>query len=146
MRRRLFDAGTAGPGASLGLLAVRLTVGILLPYLHGWKKLLSFGEKAATFADPLGIGHNLSMAGAIGGEVVFPILVAAGLATRFSSIPPAFTMAVAAFLVQAGEPLKEKELAILYLAPFVLLFFTGAGRYSLDAVLGGGKKAPKRPR
>jgi len=130
--------------ASLGLLLARLAAGLLLPYVHGWGKLLSYGERAASFPDPLGIGSRWSMMGAIGGEVVFPLLVAVGLATRLAAVPPAFTMAVAAFVVNAGEPWKEKELAILYLAVFVVLMFTGAGRFSLDALLVGGRKP--RPR
>ena len=66
----------------------------------------------------------------------------AGLATRLSAIPPAFTMAVAAFVVNGGEPWKEKESAVIYMAVFVMLMFTGAGRYSLDALLFGRHTPP----
>lgn len=144
VRGKVFDPGGSGPVASLGLLLARLSAGGLLVYLHGWDKLVSFGQNAATFPDPLGIGSRYSMAGTIGGEVVFPVLVALGLCTRLSAIPPAFTMAVAAFVVNAGETWKKKELAVLYLACFVVLMFTGAGRYSLDALVLGGKKPKAR--
>jgi putative oxidoreductase len=143
MRARIFDAGPHGFAASLGLLALRLGAGLLLPYLHGMDKLAGFAKEAATFPDPLGIGSKLSMAGTIGGELVFPILVAVGLATRLCAIPPAFTMGVAAFLVLDGDPMKKKELALLYLIAFVALACVGAGRFSLDAMLGGSKR-PKR--
>jgi putative oxidoreductase len=144
VRGKLFDPGPGGRIASLGLLVARLAAGLLLPCLHGWDKLVTFGERAATFPDPLGIGSRTSLMGTIGGEVVFPLLVALGLGTRLAAVPPAFTMAVAAFVVNAGEPWKKKELAILYLACFVVLMFTGAGRYSLDALLFGGKKPRTR--
>jgi putative oxidoreductase len=140
VRLRLLDPGGSGPLASAGLLFARLTVGVLLPYLHGYAKLQGFDERVATFADPLGIGSRWSLVGAIGGELVFPVLVAAGLLTRLSAIPPAFTMAVIAFVVHADDPWKRKELALVYLACFVLLMFTGAGRYSLDAFLSAGRK------
>jgi putative oxidoreductase len=144
VRVRLFDPGGSGPVASLGLLVARLAAGGLLVHLHGWGKLVSFAERAATFPDPLGIGSRYSMMGAIAGEVVVPLLVAAGLATRLAAVPPAFTMAVAAFVVNAGEPWKEKELAVMYLSVFVVLMFTGGGRYSLDALASGGRKPRAR--
>jgi putative oxidoreductase len=41
-------------------------------------------------------------------------------------------MAVAAFVVHRGQPLPERELALLYLVGFVGLMLTGPGRYSID--------------
>jgi putative oxidoreductase len=107
---------------------------------HGWGKLLSFGEKAATFPDPLGIGRPFSMAGAIGAEFFCAILVALGLGTRVAAIPLVFTMGVATFLVHANDPFGQKEKAVLFLVIFLALAFTGAGAYSLDAKLGGKKR------
>ena len=50
-------------------------------------------------------------------------------------------MAVAAFVVHAGDPWtlgagRSKEPALLYLFPFLALALTGPGRFSLDAWLG----------
>jgi putative oxidoreductase len=44
-------------------------------------------------------------------------------------------MSVAAFVAHAADPLQVKELSLLYLAVFASIFVTGAGKYSLDALL-----------
>jgi putative oxidoreductase len=44
-------------------------------------------------------------------------------------------MIVAAFVVLKDESIGGKELALLYLVPYIALFLLGSGRYSLDAVL-----------
>jgi putative oxidoreductase len=140
MLRKLFDAGSHTPIASFGLLLLRVSAGLMLAAGHGWGKLVGFAEKAATFADPLGIGSHASMAGAIGGELVFPALVVLGWGTRFAAIPPAFTMAVAAFMIHADDPWRRKELAVLFMVSFLVLVFTGAGSHSLDAMVGTKKR------
>ena len=53
-------------------------------------------------------------------------------------------MATAALIVHADGPFfmpapGSKEPALIYLAGFALLFFTGGGRFSLDAILGKGR-------
>lgn len=122
-----------GMFASLGLLAMRVIAGGLLLYGHGWPKLMHFTERAAHFADPLGIGSVRSLALAVFAEVLCAACVVLGFATRFAAIPILILLAVAAFLVNGGQPFGEKELALVYSAPFLALVFTGGGRYSLDA-------------
>ena len=66
-----------------------------------------------------------------------PALIVAGLATRLSAIPAAFTMAVAAFVVHASDPLAKKEMALVYFAAFLAIALLGPGRWSLDRKIGG---------
>ena len=109
---------------------------------HGWGKLVGFRTGSATFPDPLGIGHTASMAGAVGAEFFCSTLVVLGLGTRLAVLPLVFTMAIAAFVINGGHPWGEIEFPLLYLVPFAALAFTGAGSYSLDALLQG----PRPPR
>ena len=99
---------------------------------HGWGKLAGFSKMHESFPDPLGVGSTLSLSLAVGAEVFCSIALIIGLLTRAATIPLAITMLVAAFLVHADDPWAKKEFAILYLIPFICLFFTGAGRHSLD--------------
>ena len=101
---------------------------------HGWGKLMSYGEMSANFPDPLGIGNALSLGAAVFAEVVCSALVMLGLATRFFVLPLVFTMIVAAFVVHGGDPFATKELALIYLGAFALLYFTGPGSLSIDAL------------
>ena len=41
-------------------------------------------------------------------------------------------MYVAAFISHAGDPFSRKEKAILFFLGFIIVFISGAGKYSLD--------------
>jgi putative oxidoreductase len=125
-----------GTAASIGLLLMRVTAGGLLLYGHGWPKLLHFAERASRFPDPLGIGSPRSLALAVFAEVLCAACVVLGFATRFASIPILILLGVAAFRVLGGAPWSDRELALVYAAPFLALVLTGGGRYSLDARFG----------
>jgi putative oxidoreductase len=49
-------------------------------------------------------------------------------------------MAVAALIVHAGDPFKQKELALMYLVLYIVLFFIGSGKYSIDYFISKKKK------
>jgi putative oxidoreductase len=82
------------------------------------------------------------------------ILLAIGLATRFSGLMILGTMGVAAFLVHANDPFVAKafvneagkcvapgkELALLYLAISAFFVFRGSGDLSVDALIRGNKR------
>ena len=118
----------------LGLLALRLGIaGLMLT--HGvpkLQKLVAGGE--IQFPDPIGLGATASLALAVFGEVVAPAFLIVGFLTRWAAIPAAATMAVAAFVVHWKDPLADKELALLYLVGFAVLFLTGAGHDSIDGL------------
>ena len=120
----------------IGLLWMRVSLGGLMLVNHGWGKMLKlFGEGPIKFADPLGLGAAPSLVLAVGAEVVCAALLIAGLATRAAAAPLVVTMLVAAFIVHGDDPFQKKEFALVYAIPFLALAFTGAGRYSLDALI-----------
>ena len=134
---RTWRSGTAPDGRirDAGLLLIRVTISLLMLTQHGWVKLMSYSEKADTWADPIGLGGPTSLALAIFAEVVCAALVVLGLATRLAAIPLVITMLVAAGIVHWDDPFSKKEFALLFLIPFLTLILTGAGRYSLDGWL-----------
>ena len=136
IKRLIFGSPVTGFMPSAGLLILRLAFGGFMLFGHGWGKLTSFNDAAGNFPDPLGIGSGLSLGLAVFAEVVCAALVMLGLATRLAVVPLAITMAVAALIVHGTDPFAGKELALCYLAAYVLLFFTGAGSLSLDALFG----------
>lgn len=135
--RSLMNPGPTTLWASLGLLVLRLTLGGIMAIGHGWSKLANFSEMSSKFPDLLGIGSTANLALAIGAELVCAALVAVGLFTRVAAVPLMFTMIMAAFVVHGADPFQKKELALLYLAGFTTLAFTGAGRFSVDGVVEG---------
>jgi len=121
-------------GEDFGLLLLRVSAGGGMFWLHGWPKLMRFGERMDSFADPFGIGPAASLVLIVLAEVLCSALVILGLWTRAALIPLLIAMGVVVFMIDAGEPLKERELALFYLLSFTALLFTGSGRYSIDRI------------
>ena len=107
---------------------------------HGWGKLNrlleGLQEGDVRFYNWMGIGTEASLSLAVFGELVAPAFVVLGLLTRWMSIPAAITMAVAAFGAHAGDPIADKEHALLFMVPFLVLALMGGGQYSLDHRIG----------
>jgi len=78
---------------------------------------------------------TLSLILIIGAEVGCSLFVIVGAFTRLAVIPLVFSMLVVIFVVHANDPFQMKELPFLYLGIYILLFFTGAGRISLDTII-----------
>jgi putative oxidoreductase len=142
MLRRFLDGTTRHVPTSIGLLVLRVGSGGMMIAGHGWSKLSRFPDMAGRFPDPLGIGHEASMALATFAEFFCAGAIVLGLATRFAAIPLVVNMVVAGFIVHAADPWKRKELAFTYLVFFLTLLFTGGGKFSLDAAMsrGGGRR------
>lgn len=117
---------------SLGMLFMRLAFGGLMLTMHGWGKFMNFSERAASFADPLGIGSSASLALAVMAEVLCSALLAVGFMTRIVAIPLITTMAVAFFIIHADDPFQRKELAMVYGIAFITIALIGPGRFSID--------------
>lgn len=119
----------------LGLLILRVLVGGFMLFGHGWGKLMAFGEKFHTWADPLGVGHELSYILTVGAEVFCSLLLILGLVTRFAVIPLVITMLVIILIVHGDDDWHKKEFALLYLIPYMALLFSGPGKYSMDHLI-----------
>ncbi len=119
---------------SWALFVLRLFSGLLM-ITHGLNKLQNFDAYSQGFADPIGLGPQLSLMLVIAAELFASVFVMLGLLTRLSLIPLIFSMSVALFVVHAGDPLQAKELAILYLGIYVVIFLAGPGKFSADRFL-----------
>ena len=118
-----------------GLLVLRVGVGTLMAFAHGSRKLGGFAELAPRFADPYGFGSTASLALAVFAEFFCSLALIFGVFTRLATIPLIVTMLTAAFIIHGDDPFGKKELAFMYLVPFLTLLLAGAGRYSVDELL-----------
>lgn len=118
--------------SDLGLLILRLYLGLAMMLAHGMPKLLGFSEKVGQFADPLGLGSATSLSLAIFAEVICSGLLVLGLFSRLALIPLMITMATAFFVIHGADPFQKKELALMFLISYMALFLTGPGRYSVQ--------------
>lgn len=137
---------------SIGLLILRLGIGGYMAS-HGWGKLqMLLAGDFDNFADPIGLGKPLSLVLMVTAEFFCALLVMVGFVTRLAALPVVFGMGVAAFVVHVDDPWSmeeaaklflagqsqswaSKEPALLFLIPFLALIFTGAGRFSIDALI-----------
>lgn len=117
--------------SDIGLALLRIVPSALM-ITHGYGKFLKLINGNFEFPDPLGIGQTPSLFLAVLGEFICPVLVIIGFKTRWTAIPPAITMLVAAFIVHAPDPLGRKELSLLYATVFIVIILLGPGRYSVD--------------
>jgi putative oxidoreductase len=129
-------------GADWASLMIRFTFGGMMAYNHGYSKWKDLMGGATDFPDPLGIGAYWSFVLTIVVELVCCSLLAVGLFTRFAALALSFTMFVAAFGIHTADPLDVKEHALMYAFAGIAIFFLGAGRFSLDSVLGAKGKKP----
>ena len=136
LRRFIFPCYDDDNGAySLLLLVVRIFFGIMF-LTHGYDKLMAHATMADLFANPIGLGSAISFWMVVFAELVCSLALIFGILQRVALIPMIISMAVAFFMVHGGAPFAVKELSFVYLMVFVLLFITGPGRYSFDAVIG----------
>lgn len=144
MKKFLFDCGTRDSTASLGILVLRVGIGLMMMVGHGIGKIQTFAEKKDGFPVPdffplKYMSNPISLMATIGAEVGCTALLILGLATRPAAFILSFTMIVAAFNILANAPLfipdaiGPKEGPLLYLIPALALLLTGAGQYSFDA-------------
>ena len=122
----------------LGLLLMRVSFAALMITFHGWEKLMTAERQFHTFPNYIGISSELSYVLVVWLENFGAILIALGFLTRINSLGLAFTMAVAFIFhhdMRFTGP-NAGEMAFAYGFGYLLLLFSGAGKYSLDHKLG----------
>lgn len=129
----------------LGLLLIRVVIGALMAFI-GYEKLIHFNEMAnsdfwAKEVSFLGMKGAVPLALTVFAEFFCSLLLIVGLLTRISSFVLLFCMAYIFLvifpgsMVSKGEHGVEFNTAFTYFVIYLGLFFTGAGKYSLDAKL-----------
>ena len=126
---------TPGRLASVGLLLLRLSVGVLMIH-HGQEKLADPQQFANTYVASLHLPFPLFFAYAAGfSELIGSWLVILGLFTPLGALALCGTMTVAAYqhISTAGLNIYVLELVLLYLGGSLALLLNGPGRFSFDA-------------
>ena len=119
----------------LALLILRVSFALLM-MTHGFgklEKLLAGG--VIKFFNFLGLGPTASLVLTVIGEFVAPAMMVLGFYTRWASLVAAFTMGVATFWIHSGDPLGDKEQAMMYFFGFLTVFLAGGGKFTLESVL-----------
>lgn len=122
----------------LGLLILRLTIGILM-LLHGIAKLMHGAGGIEQMLEGMGLPSFIVYGVYIGEVIAPPLFIIFGYGTRIAAAIFAFNMIVAVGMAHAGDIFilsKSGGWAIemqgLYFFGAVALMFTGAGKYALS--------------
>lgn len=128
-----------------GLLLLRVALGVVF-VAHGAQKLLTMGPaNVAGFLGQLGVplpGLNAALLIAV--ELGGGLLLLAGAWTRVTAVLTAGAMGVATLLVHAPNGFflpNGVEFTLTLMLVSLALVMTGAGTYSVDARLAGGRDA-----
>lgn len=143
MKRFILHCGTRESIASIGIAFLRITVGLMMLVGHGIPKIQQFSDKKDVFPVPdifplKYMSSSVSLSATITAEALCALFIILGLATRPAAFILGFTMVVAAFEIHGSAPWfgpGSKELALMYLLPMIAIILTGAGQFSLDALL-----------
>jgi putative oxidoreductase len=139
---KLFSFSAISLNKDLGLLLIRLMLGILMAF-YGYEKLTHFSEMATSDfwtknVSFLGMTGKIPLALTIFAEFFGSLLLILGLFTRFGLFVLMFCMAYI-FLVIFPFSILDKgdngyhfNDAFVYFIIYLGLFFTGPGKYSLD--------------
>lgn len=103
---------------------------------HGAPKLvLLLRGGGSEWLDPLGIGATLSLGLCVFAEFFCSLALIVGLFTRAAALILLINFWVVVFVVHMQSGGAQAELGMLYLVCYGTLMCTGAGPYSLDALL-----------
>lgn len=134
---RCLYADTTCNRGSIGLLAIRLVVGVAF-MMHGWGKITNPMGWMGPDAPVPGIFQALAAVSEFGGGLAWIL----GLLTPLACLGIMATMAVAAAThIMQGDPfMGGYELAVVYFTVAFLLLMAGPGRFSLDRLLFGRRR------
>jgi putative oxidoreductase len=152
--KKLFGLSFVPLHADFGLLVFRVVLPVLMIRYHGWGKLAGWKDEALrvpnlfsldgarkefhTFPNYIGISSELSYVLVAWLETFGAMMIIAGLFTRLNALGLFITMMVAWGFhhgMRFSGP-NAGEMPFAYAFCYLLLFFTGAGKYSLDRQLG----------
>jgi putative oxidoreductase len=136
LMKKLFNTNYTDAAFNFSMLLIRAGFGFLLFFIHGLSKLQNFDQRKDSFADPLGVGHMPSLLFTIFAEVFCALLLVFGLLSRLAALALVIFFGILILVYHKHDPLKQKEMAILFLLAFLAILFCGPGKWSLDKLIG----------
>ena len=133
--RKLLSTNYSAGAFNTAILFLRIVAGGLM-LVHGYDKMVHFNETAAQMMNFMGIGSKASTALVIFAEFFCSMLLILGLFTRLACIPLIICMSVALFMAHNGDFLGKGQVATLFLICFIVLLLVGAGKASVDSMIG----------
>lgn len=133
--KKLLSINKNAATTDFGILTARIGIAALM-LTHGIPKMLMlFSGGPVQFPPVMGMSAELSLALAVFAEVACSVSILAGFATRLAVIPLIITMLVALITIHGADPIGKQEPVLHYLLVYVVLLFTGSGKFSVDYLI-----------
>jgi putative oxidoreductase len=132
--KRFFSIQFSDKALNIAILLLRIVFGVLI-MTHGYKKIVHFDELLVGMPNLLGTGQKTALFFSIFAEFFCGAFVVLGLFTRIACVFLIVTLCVAVFVVYHSDFTGKGEVATLLLAAFVVLFFLGPGKLSVDGFI-----------
>lgn len=120
---------------NLATLFLRLGLGAVIVFSHGWEKVSQFSDMQDKFVNFMGLGSSVSLTLSLFAEFFCGTLLVLGLFTRAAIILLIINMATALTLVHDWAIFTNGQLPFAFFTGFVALLFLGPGKISLDSVI-----------
>lgn len=139
--KKIFYTANQPINLDLGLLIIRIIIGVLMAF-YGYEKLMNFDAMAKSefwqSVNFLCTTGTIPLALTVFAELLCSLFLIVGLLTRISLFFLLFCMAYIFLVVMPNQIISkgsngyEFNNAFTYFVIYLGLFFTGAGKYSLD--------------
>lgn len=133
--KKLLSIYTPPFAFNLATFTLRAVLGTLM-IPHGYDKLVHFSAYRAQFMNFLGMGSTLSLGLVVLAEFFCSIFLIMGLFTRLASAILLIEMLVVVIKAHHNDVFGEGEMGMLFLAGYMGVLLLGAGKASLDGMLG----------
>jgi putative oxidoreductase len=128
----IFYSDTGSDFNNFALLVFRVLMSLEMVRVHGLKKLNSGGGEAETLPNPLRLPAKLNQFIAGLSDLVAPLFVALGLATRVATLPILAVTLTGYLVVHRRDPLSVRDVSYIYSLGYLYVFLVGAGTFSAD--------------
>lgn len=132
LKNKIFSPWYDRLTSNITLLAFRVLVSVSMINTHGMKKLLDFEGTVKHIPDPMGVGGEISAVIAIIANIIAPVFIILGLGTRLAVLPILSVTLTGFLIVHGNDPWAVRDVPLMYSLAYLLIFFMGAGKYSLD--------------
>lgn len=120
-----------GTSVDVSLLLLRIAAGGFM-LSHGYGKMMKLFNGTFEFADPIGLGVELSLILTVFAEILCAAFILLGILPRLAAIPLIITMIVITFVVHVNDGFGKQELPLFYMISYVIILICGAGKYAVQ--------------
>ncbi|HEY5369648.1 MAG TPA: DoxX family protein [Hanamia sp.] len=133
---KFFSTGISSKTSyNLATLLLRIGLGAVIVYSHGWEKISKFSEMQGGFVNFLGMSSSVSLSLSLFAEFVCGIFLIFGLFTRAAVILLIINMATALTMAHDWAIFTDGQLPFVFFTGFVVLLLLGPGKISLDSLI-----------